>query len=93
MSGVWTDRGCCSTTKRTPIKWTTWRPNREAGAIEKDLDAQLNAALKKIGDDFRPGRSYLEQWSYEVAPYESVRYDPRWPGAKPQSPKRKPAGK
>lgn len=62
-------------------------------ALEKDLEAQLHAALKKMGDDFRPGRSYIEQWGYEVAPYDSVRYDPRWPGAKPQSPKRKPAAK
>lgn len=62
-------------------------------ALEKELDVKLHAALKRIGDDFRPARSYIEEWGYDVAPYESVRYDPRWPGAKPQSPKRKPVAK
>ena len=65
----------------------------EGSALEKELDVKLRAALKRIGDDFRPARSYLEEWGYDVVPYESVRYNPRWPGAKPQSPKRQPVSK
>ena len=64
-----------------------------SGALANKLDAQLHDALKRIGDDFRPGRSYLDEWGYDVAPYESVRYAPGWPGAKPHSPKRQPAAK
>ncbi len=62
----------------------------EGRALQAKLDARLHAALKRIGDDFRPGRSYIEQWGYDVAPYGSVPYGPN---AKPQSPTRKPAAK
>ena len=62
----------------------------ECSALQKKLEAQLDAALKRIGDDFRPARSYIEQWGYEVLPYGSVPYTPN---AKPQSPKRKLAAK
>ena len=62
----------------------------EGRALQEKLDARLRAALKRIGDDFRPARSYIEEWGYDVAPYGSVPYGPN---AKPQSPKRKPAVK
>lgn len=32
--------------------------------IQKDLDTQLNTALKKIGDDFKPRDYYLKKWHY-----------------------------
>ncbi len=59
-------------------------------ALQKDLDGRLRAELKRIGDDFRPARSYIEQWGFDVVPYGSVPYTPN---AKTQSPKRKPTTK
>ena len=60
----------------------------ECAALCKELDERLQGQLKKIGDDFRPGRSYIEQWGYQIAPHGSISYDQ---DAKPQTPKRKPA--
>jgi arylsulfatase A-like enzyme len=57
----------------------------ECRALQKKLDARLEAALKRIHDDFRPARSYIEEWGYDVAPFHSVPYGPN---ATPQSPKR-----
>jgi arylsulfatase A-like enzyme len=62
------------------------KPDR--AALEKDLDHRLNAELKKIDDDFRPARAYIEQWGFDVAPFGSVPYTPN---AKTQSPKRQTA--
>ena len=58
----------------------------ESKALQEKLDAQLHAALKKIGDDFRTARSYIEEWGYNVGPFGSVPYGTN---AVPQSPKRK----
>jgi hypothetical protein len=57
-------------------------------ALQRKLDAQLQAELKKIGDDFRAARSYIEEWGYDVRPFGSVPYAP---GAKPQTPVRRAA--
>ena len=62
----------------------------ECAALQKELEVRLQAALKGVGDDFRPARSYIQEWGYEVAPYGSVPYGPN---AKPQSPKRAPVSK
>jgi hypothetical protein len=62
----------------------------EGQKLQKKLDARLQAALKRIGDDFRPARSYIEEWGYNVAPHGSVPYGPN---AEPQSPKRQRAAK
>jgi arylsulfatase A-like enzyme len=55
-------------------------------ALQEKLDAQLQSRLKSIGDDFRPARSYIEEWGYDVAPFGSVLYGPN---DKSQSPHRK----
>jgi len=57
----------------------------EFAALRADLDARLQAQLKKIGDDFRPAAHYVAAWGYELAPHGSVSYAP---GAKVQSPRR-----
>jgi len=38
----------------------------ECAAVQKDLDERLHALLRKVGDDFRPRREYLDKWHYEV---------------------------
>ncbi len=62
----------------------------ECRALQTELEARLQAALKRIGDDFRPGSAYLEEWGYNVAPHGSVPYGPN---AQTQTPQRKPAAK
>ncbi len=54
--------------------------------VQKQLDADLQAQLKRIGDDFRPAEYYIKAWGYEIGRHGSIPYTP---GAKMQSPKRK----
>lgn len=75
---------------KDPFQMGNLAAKPESRTLQKKLDARLRAALKTIGDDFRPARSYVEEWGYEVSPYSSVPYGPN---AKPQSPKRKLAAK
>jgi arylsulfatase A-like enzyme len=58
----------------------------EFAALQKDLEARLQAELKRIGDDFRPAQYYIDLWGYEPAPHGSVSYAP---GAKVQTPVRR----
>ena len=57
----------------------------EARAVQKRLEGRLQAALKEIGDDFRPAASYLQEWGYQVGPNGSIPYGPK---AKMQTPRR-----
>ena len=50
----------------------------------RDLDAMLDVALKRAGDEFRPRQFYLDRWGYSVAPQDSISYAPN---AKVQSPR------
>jgi arylsulfatase A-like enzyme len=75
---------------KDPFQLNNLAGQPESLALQKKLDAQLHAALKKIGDDFRPARSYIQEWGYNVVPYGSVPYGTN---AVPQSPKRKLAAK
>jgi len=55
-------------------------------ATARDLDRRLQAELKKIGDDFRPARHYIERWGYEVDRGGTIPYRP---DSKAQSPRRR----
>ena len=57
----------------------------EYAAQCRQLDDRLQAALRKIGDPFRPAAYYIEQWGLKVAPGNSISYAP---GARPQTPQR-----
>lgn len=46
----------------------------ECASLVRELDQRLAAQLKRIGDDFRPGKEYLAEWGYEVATHGSVPY-------------------
>jgi hypothetical protein len=37
----------------------------EHAELQKQLDTQLKAGLKKIGDDFHPSQYYLDKWGYK----------------------------
>ena len=60
----------------------------EHAALQKELDARLQMELKKIGDDFRPRKYYLEKWGYTIARHGSIDYHP---GEPMQTPRRIPA--
>jgi len=51
--------------------------------LVRDLEARLQAELRKIGDEFRPRQHYLDRWGYQVARHGSISYEP---DAKVQSP-------
>jgi hypothetical protein len=55
----------------------------EFASLRTDLDARLQAQLKKISDTFRPAPHYVDAWGYQLAPHGSVSYAA---GAKVQSP-------
>lgn len=55
--------------------------------LVQQLDDRLQQQLNRIGDDFRPGPSYIEEWGFTIAPHGSVPYNT--PDAKPQTPRRR----
>ncbi|MCE5325295.1 MAG: sulfatase [Planctomycetaceae bacterium] len=68
-----------------------WQMNNLANkpahaAMQKQLEDQLQAQLKKAGDDFKPRQQYIDKWGYKVAPHGSIGYGA---GNAPQSPARK----
>jgi arylsulfatase A-like enzyme len=54
-----------------------------AAELQARCDAILGAELRRSGDDFRPGRFYIEKWGYQVAQGGAISYEP---GAPPQGP-------
>jgi len=43
--------------------------------LQKKLDEQLKAELKKIGDNFQPRKFYLDKWGYKVSNGGAISYD------------------
>ena len=44
--------------------------------LQHHLDGQLAALLRQYGDEFLPGKAYLEQWGYKVDANGTVPYAP-----------------
>ena len=42
--------------------------------VTHETDQRLQAQLKRIGDDFRPGKDYLAEWGYQIGAHGSVPY-------------------
>jgi arylsulfatase A-like enzyme len=40
----------------------------EYSAMLKEMDERLSSLLKKVGDDFRPAASYIDEWGFDVDP-------------------------
>lgn len=55
--------------------------------LQEQLDQRLQAALRAIGDDFKPRQHYLARWGYQVDAKGCISYAP---GAKVQSPRKSP---
>jgi hypothetical protein len=64
----------------------------EHAALQKKLEAMLQAKLRQTGDEFHPKQHYLEEWAYTVGERGNIPY---FKGKKPdnfkmQSPMNKP---
>lgn len=70
--------------EKDPFQMNNLAGKAGCAALQKELDGRLRAELKRIGDDFRPARHYVEKFGYELAPHGSVSYAA---GAKVQSPR------
>ena len=42
--------------------------------MARELDGRLQSELKRINDDFRPGKDYIAEWGYDIAGHGSVPY-------------------
>ncbi len=40
----------------------------EYSALLKDMNERLSSLLEKVGDDFRPAASYIDEWGFDVDP-------------------------
>jgi arylsulfatase A-like enzyme len=49
-----------------PHQMTNLVSNAEATRLKRQLDDQLNAELKRIGDQFKPRQFYLEKFGYKL---------------------------
>ena len=68
---------------RDPYQMDNLAGQPDHAALRRELDARLQAELKRIGDDFRPAEHYIDLWGYEIATHGSISYAP---GARVQSP-------
>lgn len=46
----------------------------DCAPLVKTMEGLLQAQLKRSGDGFRPGKSYLKEWGYQVGEHGSVPY-------------------
>ncbi len=75
---------------RDPHQMENLAGRPEHAALQQELEARLQAELKKIGDGFLPARDYIALWGYEVAEHGSVPYNPKANEVvKPQTPRRR----
>jgi len=56
-----------------------WQMNNLIGnaayvSLQRELDAELQGHLQRIGDDFRPPQSYIEEWGYELGDNNEIPY-------------------
>ena len=58
----------------------------ETAALQKELEAKLQAELKKRGDEFRDGQYYIDLWGFNARKGGSISYKA---GAPVQSPKKR----
>jgi arylsulfatase A-like enzyme len=63
----------------------------ERAPLVRDLDTRLQAQVKRIGDDFRPGKAYVEEWGYRLTPAGIIGYNNSGDAGpqSPQTPKRR----
>lgn len=72
-----------------PYQMTNLVNHPESAALQQELDAWLQAELKKHGDEFRDGPYYLKLWGFKVGHGGAIGYEP---GAPVQSPNKLSSG-
>lgn len=55
-----------------------------SAGLRDEMEARLQAELKRIGDEFHPRQYYLDKWGYKIAKQGSISYAPN---AKVQTPR------
>lgn len=60
--------------EKDPFQLKNLIKSPEAAGVMKELDARLTAKLKKVGDEFLPGPTYLKQRGYKVNSSGTVPY-------------------
>lgn len=73
--------------EKDPYQMNNLANKPEAASLQSELDAKLQAELKKQGDEFRDGQYYIDLWGYNVRNGGSIPYKP---GSPVQSPKKRP---
>jgi arylsulfatase A-like enzyme len=71
--------------RKDPYQTNNLAANPESAGLLAELDRKLSDELKRIGDNFRPAASYLEEWGYETVGMGTI---PMGPGKKFQMPRR-----
>ena len=66
-----------------PFQQTNLAGAPAATEIQARCEAALRSELRRIGDDFRPRKFYLDKWGYRVDAGGAISYEP---GAPPQGP-------
>ena len=69
-----------------PYQMTNLAEKPECAALRQSLDAQLDAQLKRIGDDFPTAAEALRRWGLPFKPGQSAPYGARAAQAKGQAP-------
>ena len=74
-----------------PYQMTNLATNAESAALVRELDGRLQAQLKRIGDDFRPGKDYVAEFGYKLNASGIIGYsnDENAASPPPQIPRRK----
>lgn len=62
--------------KEDPYQLRNLVGSAEHTALQARLDAQLKAKLEKVGDEFLPGKAYVEKWGYPLDDTGTVPYTP-----------------
>jgi arylsulfatase A-like enzyme len=73
--------------QKDPLQMDNLVDKPEYAELQKELNERLNSLLEKVGDDFRPAASYIEEWGFEVDP-ERGHIPYKDFNQRPQTPKR-----
>jgi arylsulfatase A-like enzyme len=71
---------------KDPYQMKNLLQNTDFNSVAAVMDVRLQQELIEIGDDFRPGTAYIEEWGFEIGAHGSVPY--RGDHVQPQMPER-----
>jgi hypothetical protein len=59
---------------KDPFQMDNLAGKPEHAELQKKLDDMLSTELKRIGDDFKPRKYYLDKWGYSVGKHGAIGY-------------------